>query len=64
MRKNVKEGIFLNTEYESYMVGDNVSVGGSQIQLFKFLDSVYQFLIKMYQNLLFEVPCEPLETSK
>jgi hypothetical protein len=33
MRKDVKEGIFLNTEYESYMVGDNVSVGGSQIQL-------------------------------
>ena len=40
MRKDVKEGIFLNTEYESYMVGDNISI--------KFQDSVYQCHIKMY----------------
>ena len=36
MRKDVKDSIFLNTEYESYMVGDNVSVRGSQIQLLSF----------------------------
>ena len=55
MRRDVKEGIFLNTEYESYMVGDNISfkVSGQCVPVShkNVLKPIFKIFLKSHGNL-------------